>query len=169
MTPFWIEVDEAELRQGDLLPKCNVPIFGSEYGPHQVVPVAIADLVVLTQSCDLMKEKIEMVALCPIAVLNEFEEVNPRFRKKGEWESVRKGRWEGLHLLASPTEPEVNRKALVVDFQHVISLPFAYLTAHAGQLGKRWRLDSPFLEHFSQAFARFFMRVGLPSELPKFT
>ena len=25
--------------------------------------------------------------------------------------------------------------------------------------------DMPFLEHFSQAFARFFMRVGLPSSI----
>jgi hypothetical protein len=27
---------------------------------------------------------------------------------------------------------------------------------------------SPYLEHFSQAFARFFMRVGLPSTIPGF-
>jgi hypothetical protein len=39
----------------------------------------------------------------------------------------------------------------------------------AAALGNRWRLQSPFLEHFSQAFARFFMRVGLPSAVPPFT
>lgn len=33
----------------------------------------------------------------------------------------------------------------------------------------RWRLRSPFLEHFSQAFALFFMRVGLPFGIPKYT
>jgi hypothetical protein len=57
---------------------------------------------------------------------------------------------------------------LVVDFRQIISLPFAYLSRHAEQLGPRWRLQSPYLEHFSQAFARFFMRVGLPSALPPF-
>ena len=34
--------------------------------------------------------------------------------------------------------------------------------------GLRWRLQSPFREHFSQAFARFFMRVGLPAAIPPF-
>ena len=43
-----------------------------------------------------------------------------------------------------------------------------YLTRHAQQLGDRWRLRSPFLEHFSQAFSRSFMRVGLPSAVPEF-
>ena len=35
-------------------------------------------------------------------------------------------------------------------------------------LGPRGRLQSPFLEHLSQAFARFFMRIGLPSTVPEF-
>jgi hypothetical protein len=49
-------------------------------------------------------------------------------------------------------------------------LPFSehYLVGQAMRLGPRWRLRSPFLEHFSQAFARFFMRVGLPSSIPEF-
>jgi hypothetical protein len=67
---------------------------------------------------------------------------------------------EGLHLLASPTEPANNRGALVVDFREIYSLPFDDLVSRAPQFGPRWRL--PYLEHFSQAFARFFMRVGLP-------
>jgi hypothetical protein len=57
---------------------------------------------------------------------------------------------------------------LIVDFRQIFSLPFEYLTTRAEELGDRWRLDSPFLEHFSQAFARFFMRVGLPSAIPPF-
>jgi hypothetical protein len=42
------------------------------------------------------------------------------------------------------------------------------LADHAKRLGPRWRLKPPFLEHLSQAFARFFMRVGLPSTIPEF-
>ena len=48
------------------------------------------------------------------------------------------------------------------------ALPSDHLTDHAAQLGPPWRLRSAFLEHFSQAFARFFMRVGLPSTIPEF-
>ena len=79
-----------------------------------------------------------------------------------------KGRVEGLHLLGSPEHPENNRDALVVDFREIYSLPIAYLVSRAAELGQRWRLRSPYLEHFSQAFARFFMRVGLPSTIPPF-
>jgi hypothetical protein len=61
-----------------------------------------------------------------------------------------------------------NRASLVVDFRQIFSLPVAYLRMHAAILGSRWRLQSPFREHFSQAFARFFMRVGLPAAIPAF-
>lgn len=54
-----------------------------------------------------------------------------------------------LHLLASPTNPADARSALVVDFRAIYSLPVAYLNRHAVQVGDRWRLRSPFLEHFS--------------------
>jgi hypothetical protein len=34
---------------------------------------------------------------------------------------------------------------------------------------KRLRLLPPYREHLSQSFARFFMRVGLPIDIPPFT
>jgi hypothetical protein len=70
--------------------------------------------------------------------------------------------------LASPTAPGEARAALLVDFRAIYSLPVDYLVRRAVQIGDRWRLRSPFLEHFSQAFARSFMRVGLPSSVPEF-
>jgi len=168
---FWTQVTSDLLAQGDLLLKCFVPVFPPDFGATpsaQEVPVATANLIVVTQSCDLENRKVQLVALCPIHSLAEFEAVNSDFAKKGKWEEVRQGRREGLYLLPSPTQPQNNREALVVDFRQIVSLPFAYLTRHAGQLGPRWRLQSPYLEHFSQAFARFFMRVGLPSAIPPF-
>ena len=75
---------------------------------------------------------------------------------------------EGLHMLGALNDPRDNREALVVDFREIYSLPYKYLEEHATGLGQRWRLKSPFLEHFSQAFARFYMRVGLPSTIPEF-
>jgi hypothetical protein len=169
--PFWVQVNESSLRQGDLLPRCLVPIpgpgFATEDGPREGTAVEY-DLIVLTQSCDLEQRKVRLVATCPIFPLAEFEVVNPGFARKGRWNEVLKGRIEGLHLLASPTVPEDNRQALVVDFREIYSLTYDDLVEHGTNLGPRWRLDSPFLEHFSQAFARFFMRVGLPSTIPEF-
>ena len=65
-------------------------------------------------------------------------------------------------------DPADNGICLVADFREIYSLPIAYLRERATQLGRRWRLQSPYLEHFSQGFARFFMRVGLPSSIPAF-
>lgn len=174
--PFWIKVSEENLRQGDYLPDCLVPIpiFDpdnfSKNPEGQAIDVEVRelDLIVLTQSCDLENQKAQFVALCPIYPIVEFEKVNPDFTRKGKWNDVRRGRLEGLHLLASPLAPSNNRDALVVDFRQIYSLPFAYLIEHAEKIGSRWRLQSPFLEHFSQTFARFFMRVGLPSSIPEF-
>jgi hypothetical protein len=167
--PWWASTSGSDLAQGDLLPDCLMPVFAETAAGEGSEPadelLRMARLIVITQSCDLQNQKAEFVALCPIHTLPEFELVNPSFTKKGAWESVRKGRVEGLHLLASPDAPSDNRAALVVDFGQIVSLPVDYLASHAARLGSRWRLSSPFLEHFSQAFARFFMRVGLPAGL----
>jgi hypothetical protein len=173
MTPFWQQINEAVLAQGDLLPNCLVPQFDPDFGHGgeddvREVPVGEADLIIVTQTCDLANNKVTLVALCPIHTLKDFEKQNEKFKSKGKWEEVRKGRYEGLHMLASPDHPENNQEALVVDFGQIFSLPPEYLQHHAQEIGVRWRLSSPFLEHFSQAFARYFMRVGLPSSIPAF-
>jgi len=174
MEPWWQITSGSVLAQGDLLPDCLLPIFVAVDEQTAVGDVIVpgslkrARLIILTQSCDLENGKAEFVALCPAHLLSEFEADNPEFQKKGKWELVRKGRREGLHLLAGMEQPADNRTALVVDFRQIISLPLEYLANHAASLGDRWRLESPYLEHFSQSFARFFMRVGLPSSIPEY-
>jgi hypothetical protein len=169
---WWLEVCGSALAQGDYLPGCFVPDFNPDYGTTDggaaKVPVDNRDCIVLTQSCDLENNKAPFVALCPLYTIAEFEEVNPRFQKKDEWERVRKGRIDGLHLMASMEYPGDNLACFVANFREIYSLPIAYLKGHASSLEHRWRLQSPYLEHFSQAFARFFMRVGLPSSIAPF-
>jgi hypothetical protein len=168
MESFWEQVSGTELRQGDYLLRCPIVFLSPAPDAEQEVEVQECGLIIVTQSCDLENEKARFVALCPIFSLNEFEDANPQFSRKGEWENVRKGRVEGLHLLASLVNPANNREAVVVDFREIYSLPVNFLKKHAEAHGQRWRLKSPYLEHFSQAFARFFMRVGLPSSIPPF-
>lgn len=170
---WWQSVNGPDLAQGDLLPDCLVPVIVT---PHpmfheddsQEVDVLTQRLIIVTQSCDLENKKVQFVALCPIHTLDEFAERNLQFSKSKNWEGVRKGQVQHLHMMASPEFPEINTKSLVVDFGHIVSLPIEYLDNHAVSLGQRWRLSSPFLEHYSQAFARFFMRVGLPSGIAQF-
>lgn len=170
--PWWSTVDGPDLSQGDLLGDCFLPVFADPTPTHGDLPrdvdVKRQRLIVLTQSCDLENKKVAFVALCPIHTLDEFAQVNPKFANRRNWESVRKGQQFSLHMLASEADPTNNDAAWVVDFGHLVSLPISYLSSHAAELGDRHRLNSPFLEHFAQAFARFFMRVGLPSAIPPF-
>lgn len=170
---FWTNVTGKSLAQGDLLTGCLVPQFGADFGAAgegaiETLALGELTLIIVTQSCDLENSKVELVAMCPAYTLEEFEITNPKFKNKERWESVRKGREPGLHLLGSPSDPDDNRSTLVVDFGQIFSLPPGYLEKKAEAVGERLRLDSPFLEHFSQAFARYFMRVGLPSQIPAF-
>lgn len=166
---WWQQVKGRQLAQGDLLLNCLIPVFTGESDNEAVEEyLERARLIVITQSCDLENDKAANVAMCPIHRLDEFEKINEKFAMRGAWENVRKGRTEGLHLLASPDKYEDNRESLVVDFGHIISLPIDYLKNHAESMECRWRLRPPFLEHFSQSFARFFMRVGLPSGIAPF-
>jgi hypothetical protein len=170
---FWTKVIGKNLAQGDLLPGCLVPQFDSDFGAAgdgapETLALGEQTLIIVTQSCDLENGKVGLVAMCPAHTLEDFEAINPAFKNKDRWENVRKGRVEGLHLLGSLDIPEDNRGSLVVDFGQIFSLPPAYLEKRAEGLGNRQRLDSPYLEHFSQAFARYFMRVGLPSQIPPF-
>ena len=178
MTTVWSQVscdgldDPSDwILQGDVLFECDVPIFKYLLDPgedERTVPLDIVDLIVISQSCDLRNRKSPMVACCPVHSLESFETVNPHFKTKGEWEKVRQGRMAGLHMIAGIDKPDDNRNALVVDFREIHSLPFEYVQQFVERQDERPRLNSPYLEHFSQAFARFFMRVGLPSGIPRF-
>jgi hypothetical protein len=171
---WWETVNGPNLAQGDVLLDCVVPVM-----PDDVATSAtqtgrytfqgdLYDLIVVTQSCDLENRKAPLVALCPVFALDMWEAANAASRQRGRWEQVRQGRIEGLHLLAGFEVPDNNRKAIVVDFRQIFSLPVGYLEQRTIALGERHRLRSPYLEHFSQGFARFFMRVGLPSSIPTF-
>jgi hypothetical protein len=174
MEEWWETVNGAGLAQGDVLLDCLVPVMpddvslptGSTW--DYTFQADLFDLIVLTQSCDLENDKAPLVALCPIFTLDVWEAANAAFRQRGRWEQVRQGRIEGLHLLAAFEAPDDNRQAIVVDFRQIYSLPIGYVRLRASTLGARRRLRSPYLEHFSQGFARFFMRVGLPSNIPPF-
>jgi hypothetical protein len=56
----------------------------------------------------------------------------------------------------------------VVDFRRLFTLPKSFLSEFAASSGPRLRLRSPYREHLAQAFARYFMRVGLPHDAKAF-
>src|SRR5438046_1186060 len=151
MTSFWTACQGEDLEQGDYLPECWVPIVAGDFDPAAREPeisVSKGNLIIVTQSCDLANDKIAFAALCPIAALETWEELNGDYAKRGFWESVRQGRREGLPCWLPFADANDNQNALVVDFRQIFSLPVAYLRKHAARLEARWRLQPPFREHF---------------------
>ena len=52
----------------------------------------------------------------------------------------------------------------IVDFHEIYTLPHIFLESLLQVRNEsRLRLRPPYREHLSQAFARYFMRVGLPT------
>ena len=88
--------------------------------------------------------------------------------KKEHWNMARKGQVPGFHVLNKCELEGFKRDHRVVDFHRVHSLPLDFVRKIADELGERIRLQPPYREHLSQAFARFFMRVGLPVDIPEF-
>ena len=68
MEPFWLQIDESELRQGDYLPGCTIPVFGPAFtvsSELHEIRTDQGDLIIVTQSCDLEQRKVRLVAGCP--------------------------------------------------------------------------------------------------------
>jgi len=82
-------------------------------------------------------------------------------------EEARRGNIPGFHMLGACDQREFAEGARLVDFRRTWSLPVDYLRQKA-QSRLHARLLPPYREHLSQAFARYFMRVGLPSDIPAF-
>ena len=122
----------------------------------------------LSQSCDLVqgREKLTDVLLCSLWQRAELTE-GYLATNKG-MEEARRGNLPGFHVLAACDLQGLIREVSVVDFRRVYSLPLTFLRTRALATGPRIRLCPPYREHLSQAFARFFMRVGLPADVPPF-
>lgn len=162
-----------EMTQGDIIKECPIPLISeSMYIANlqdtveeidEPVVVKTANLIVMTQACDLANDKLESILLCAIWPLNEIMNLATYFKSSTARESLRQGREPAYHLLQKYKTSNYEMDFSVVDFHHIYTLPKEYLLkVIEGNNSKRLRLLPPYREHLSQAFARYFMRVGLP-------
>jgi len=163
-----IEADK-NLEQGDFVLNCPIinPPLSANIEEWKDFTVTTYDIVILTQSCDLQNKKINLVQVCPFYTLKEFCETNPNFDNYKSKETIRRGYLPGYHLLDN-CKFLPNDDFLIVDFKNTYSISFEFIENYKNQEEKRIRLLSPYKEHLSQSYARFFMRVGLPSDIPRF-
>jgi hypothetical protein len=170
--PWFGVINTDELEQGDIFENCPVYFPPADLGesPNRAIfKWGELDLIVLSQSCDLVRGREEgpQVSLCAIWRQSEFK-AGHKFADVSNLERVRKGQIPRYHLIARSDLSGFEREIRVVDLQPVYSLPVAFLRRRA-LMGKRLRLLPPYREHLSQSFARSFMRVGLPIDIPPFT
>lgn len=168
----WYElvIQSKVILQGDFVPECPiiVPPQSLKSDSEPEVHVQLIDSIILSQSCDLENDHIEIVLVAPYFSLKTFidslpkEEYSSVKSKKKIIENLRKGHFPGYHILNKFDSYLEDYQ--VVDFRNVYGINITTLKDLCENL-ERIRLLPPYREHLSQAFARYFMRVGLPQDL----
>lgn len=169
--PWYANINVAEpLEQGDFVLDCQIiqPVFKAEK-ENQTIDAEFMeyDVIVMSQSCDLRSSKIELVLVCPFYSLTKYGDTYSQYKQAEMKEKLRKGHVFGTHLL-DKCEINGTNDFLVVDFKSIYAVPLTFLKQIVSGNAERKRLLPPYREHLSQAFARFFMRVGLPVDIPAF-
>ncbi len=136
------------------------------------IDVSVYHVAIMTQSCDLENDKVQDVLLArllpwPDLVRAEVDKGNQLVKSRKFRKLLVNGSVPGLSLLhvhdGAPT-----LEWSVVDFHQLVTVPKPFLIQAASIAGSRLRLKSPYREHLAQAFARFFMRIGLPHDANAF-
>ena len=175
--PWYALVNVEGLQQGDIVR--NYPVFlqepfaTAESGEESEAPqlegnIINIDAVVVSQSCDLVNRKIDSVILCPVHNVANIEESfgdSEKSRNKRK-EEIRQGKEPGFHMICADSNIGIDLS--IVEFKRIYTTPKSTLVEFVKNAGDRVRILPPYREHLSQAFARYFMRVGLPEDIPKF-
>ena len=139
----------------------------------------VADVIVLTQACDLEQNHVDNVVLCPHVLLSSHREYweesehergqNPTAKGwRNHCDDIKGGFAWNLCFLRMDDSIEGLKENRVVEFREIFTAPRDVLERFLREQNKkRPQLVQPYREHVSQAFARFFMRVGLPTEVPR--
>jgi hypothetical protein len=162
--PWYGLADGDDLEQGDLISSCP---FDHVEAPGQAERKYF-NVVVLSHSCDLAQDKLERIQVCPFWELERLVKEVEYFRGRRGKEELRRGNLPGYHLLNRCALPEKATDFLVVDFRMQFAINRGMLQSLASSQRPRLRLLPPYREHLAQALARFYMRVGLPVDIPAF-
>jgi hypothetical protein len=176
---YGIVAGETPLEQGDFLDNFPTPIPHFDTLTSSVIEgqkiqgkviIKTLNMVVLTQSCDFQDlGDDDQVILCPRFDYLSLFTVHTDWKPKDIWKRLLKGDIINLHLLNKSDIDFSKFDYQVVTFNEIYSIPYRFIKNESLTQPKRIRLLPPFREHLAQAFARRFMRIGIPSdsELPK--
>ncbi len=159
----WYEKTDT-LEQGSILPGARVFEETEDSTPDELdIAVRFIDAIVLTQSCDIRKPAQTRLLVAEVHPYREVaDQRGGKFRGKG----YRKELADGLavaEFVVPPSEIAFDDWS-IVNFRELYTIDRERLATDNGFVG----LGSPYREHLGQAFARFMMRVGLPTGLDDF-
>lgn len=126
------------------------------------------NLVVMTQSCDFQKmEDSESVILCPCEDFLVATENDVESAKKDKWAKLIRGQVIQAHLVNKCEIEHHEFDYQVINLRDIYNVPYGYVKEIASKIEQRVRLLPPYKEHLAQAFAKQFMRVGLPIDISR--
>ena len=163
---WYIDVgSNPNFEQGEILLNCPVIIPPKNLQSKMQVKIKEYNVIILSQTCDILNDKIDAILVCPIYFLEDLSKGFKFLKNDVGREVLRRGNVVGLHLL---NKSSYFSDFLVVDFRKVYSIHKNVIKTIIRSVKIRQCLISPYKEHLSQAFARFFMRVGLPNDIEPF-
>ena len=142
----------------------------ASYSDEDPRPIALEtyDLIVMTQSCDIAKPNLQHLMFCPIWPIAPAAKLHPDFSTVDGKDKLRMGNYVAFQMLSKCEIAGFENDETIVQFNRIIEVPKQVIVDLAGQPHSRVRLLPPYREHLAQGFARFYMRVGLPTDIPKF-
>jgi hypothetical protein len=173
------------LEQGDIIRYCPdaKPIIIDVKNKSVIFDFNEFNTVVLSQSCDIDKNKIERVLLCPIWKVNDyFRHLRVRYEKDLEYRAkyasdddfvnqmksllgnVYTGKVNGLQLLKENVE-DTKLEPYIVDFGNIYSLPCSFIKStvlNDPRNSDRIRLVPEFRVDLQAKFFAFLARGALP-------
>lgn len=166
--------ESTSFEQGDIICDCKILLPNENHyaaietgdDPEEPMDIIQSDVIILSQSCDLENSKIDSIIVCPITSLKACIVQHAHLKSKNGLEELRQGKLPSLHLLNQVSIEGRPDDFFVVNFHHIYSVPKSTLSTIVGSKSRK-RLLPPYREHLSQSFARYFMRVGLPTDISK--
>ncbi|WP_153001888.1 hypothetical protein [Curtobacterium oceanosedimentum] len=163
----WFE--KSALTQGSIIPTMQMFVEGVDPAPaasdgaqEPVFETIDASVVVLTQACDIPKAAQTTILVAEVLTYPELVKANSGYGSTRVKDSLAEGTQQALFLL--PPSEVTSGEWSVVDFRSL----FVVAKERVLAADSTTSLASPYREHLPQAFARFMMRVGLPSTLHEF-
>ncbi len=177
--------DPHSLEQGDIIRFCPdaKPLQINVLNKTGTFDYGELSVVILSQSCDIDRDKIDRIILCPIWKVNDYYRyqaerylVEPKFRAKFNGVKDFKGKMEsllsniyadkvnGLRILKENVEDSVI-EPYIVDFGNIYTLPCGYVKTmieNDPRNSERLRLLPDFRVDLQAKFFNFLARGALP-------